>query len=740
MARKTIFDFGAGQVSPRFKGRVDNEMYHKACETLENFRVWPTGGIERVPGTKYIASKTSPLRLFTLKLANDENYVLAWEVRNDNYDEEPTSSDFSARPDQHTIYKVSDKSQVTTGDNHTAFKNLENLQEAQTVQSVNDGHDDWFLFHKQEMPQRLRTIDSGTSWGWAVYDTNDPDGDGTPISSDAQKMNMPGISYGPTGESGVVFRRDGSGANNVNLGYNVSYHHAGVNTPGCATVHQTRLIISGEKDDGNFIVGSKSGDMLNMSPADADGYVYGLAGVSVIYWLAGWTELLVGASNGEWSLGADAIDNANTPNVRQVSNHGSYNRQPLYASGRLLFVERGGGTIREMLFDNNQQTYNARNLCGLAGSILGTSPMQAWTFQASPVPTVWVVRGDGKIAMMTYDVDQRVIAWNTVDVGRTAGDEAFVESICCVPNGFEDEVWISVKRKEDSGYVRHIEYFSTFNRLDKTEPYYVFSGKEVTGQTDVYLTSIAVDGSTKAVTCTVSGGHGLTDNDKIRITGTTKADSSSHEINDLDIDKSGRGIYNAGVINTTTFTLEQPKTPGTIVKGIDADGDDWVAVTSGSGKIEVVVNKVTGLDHLNGDTVSLTGDGSELGQGVVSSGEVALGSYFKKANAGLGVDAICKPLGLDTVDDFGNPRVIKKVKARMIDSNCLQVGPDEDNLDDVSFRKKTDNMNEAPSTSSEIVEISIAGKVSSTGRVVLKAKKESGMSCNIVGLVTEHEV
>ena len=29
----------------------------------------------------------------------------------------------------------------------------------------------------------------------------------------------------------------------------------------------------------------------------------------------------------------------------------------------------------------------------------------------------------------------------------------------------------------------------------------------------------------------------------------------------------------------------------------------------------------------------------------------------------------------------------------MIDSNSLQVGPDEDNLDDVSFRKKSDNMN-----------------------------------------------
>ena len=119
---------------------------------------------------------------------------------------------------------------------------------------------------------------------------------------------------------------------------------------------------------------------------------------------------------------------------------------------------------------------------------------------------------------------------------------------------------------------------------------------------------------------------------------------------------------------------------------------------------------------------------------------MALGSFYKKATAGLGVDAICKPLGLDTVDDFGEPRTIKKVKARMIDSNSLQVGPDEDNLDDVSFRKKSDNMNEAPSTSSEIVEISIAGKVSSTGNIVLKAKKESAMSCNIVGLVVEHEM
>ena len=722
MPRKTIFDFGAGQVSARFKGRIDHEFYHKACETLQNFRVWPTGGIERVPGTKYLASKSYPVRLFPLKLSTDENYVLAWEVRNPGTSE-PTDDD---NPDWHTIYKVSDKTQVTTGQNYTHFKDLASLQEAQTVQTVSEGHDDWFLFHKQEMPQRLRTIDSGAAFGWAIHSAAGG------LSADQLKINRPGIEFGDTEEKGVAFRYDSSGATNSDLGYDVNFHHAGSITPGCATVHQTRLILSGLKDDGNDINASDGGNILDFSVADTKGYSYALAGVSVIYWMAGWAELLVGAANGEFSLGSEAISNTTGPLVRQVSNHGSYNRQPLYASGRLLFVERGGGQVRELLFDDNQKTYNAKNLCTLAGSILGTLPMQAWAYQATPVPTVWVVRGDGKLAMMTYDVENNLIAWNTVEVGRTVGDEAFVESVCCVPNGFEDEVWISVKRKEDSGYVRHIEYFSTFNRLDKTEPYYVFSGKEIKGQDDVSISNFTLESGTDYV-CRVHvpAGHGLSNGQHVRITKTTASD---HQILDDNCDL-GRGIYKVGDVNASNwFHLKHSS-------DANVKGEGWPVGTIG-GTIEVVVNEVTGLDHLNGDKVTVTGNGSQISpdQKTVAAGKVALGSFYKKATAGLGVDAICKPLGLDTVDDFGEPRTIKKVKARMIDSNSLQVGPDEDNLDDVSFRKKSDNMNEAPSTSSEIVEISIAGKVSSTGNIVLKAKKESAMSCNIVGLVVEHEM
>ena len=75
----------------------------------------------------------------------------------------------------------------------------------------------------------------------------------------------------------------------------------------------------------------------------------------------------------------------------------------------------------------------------------------------------------------------------------------------------------------------------------------------------------------------------------------------------------------------------------------------------------------------------------------------------------------------------------------MVESNCLQVGPDEDNVAAVTFRQIVDKMDEAPSLSSEIVERSITQKVSKTGKIVLRAPKESNMACNIAGLVVEYE-
>lgn len=54
--RKIIPSFATGEISPRATSRVDFDKYHAGCETLENFLIYPQGGVTRRPGTRYVAT------------------------------------------------------------------------------------------------------------------------------------------------------------------------------------------------------------------------------------------------------------------------------------------------------------------------------------------------------------------------------------------------------------------------------------------------------------------------------------------------------------------------------------------------------------------------------------------------------------------------------------------------------------------------------------------------------------
>jgi hypothetical protein len=50
-----INDFSAGELDPKFRGRPDTDIYHKGCQTLENFIPLSGGNATKRAGTKYIA-------------------------------------------------------------------------------------------------------------------------------------------------------------------------------------------------------------------------------------------------------------------------------------------------------------------------------------------------------------------------------------------------------------------------------------------------------------------------------------------------------------------------------------------------------------------------------------------------------------------------------------------------------------------------------------------------------------
>jgi hypothetical protein len=109
---------------------------------------------------------------------------------------------------------------------------------------------------------------------------------------------------------------------------------------------------------------------------------------------------------------------------------------------------------------------------------------------------------------------------------------------------------------------------------------------------------------------------------------------------------------------------------------------------------------VSGLDHLEGETVNVLADGSAHPQVVVSSGAVALSRAASKVVIGLPAPAYLKIMPLETGSQLGTSVGsvfrIAKVTLRLIDSLGGRVGPSEDVGDVLSYRVNRDAMDAAP--------------------------------------------
>lgn len=73
-----VTNFQAGELSPRLEGRIDLQKYNSGAQKLENMLVFPQGGITRRPGTKYAgASKDGgKVRLIPFEFSDEQAYVL----------------------------------------------------------------------------------------------------------------------------------------------------------------------------------------------------------------------------------------------------------------------------------------------------------------------------------------------------------------------------------------------------------------------------------------------------------------------------------------------------------------------------------------------------------------------------------------------------------------------------------------------------------------------------------------
>ena len=72
-------NFPGGEISPKLFGRVDLAKYTQSCKTVQNYIVFPHGGLTKRSGTRFIAEckdSTNNKRLIPFVFSTTQAYVL----------------------------------------------------------------------------------------------------------------------------------------------------------------------------------------------------------------------------------------------------------------------------------------------------------------------------------------------------------------------------------------------------------------------------------------------------------------------------------------------------------------------------------------------------------------------------------------------------------------------------------------------------------------------------------------
>ncbi|MCE3246799.1 MAG: hypothetical protein K0R41_624, partial [Geminicoccaceae bacterium] len=374
----TQTDFSAGELDPRMLGRTELRSYLSGAAKLRNVVVETTGGVRRRPGLAYVANAAGRGRLVAMETGPDQAYLLAF-------------SDFQVKVFRNGVLRAA----VATPWNEAQVAQIAWAQRKQSL----------LLTHPDVRPQRL-TRESDTVWTiapWQFAQIGSPAVSSEPfarfadpdvgIQSSAATGTVTLVTSEPVFVAehlGGIVRIAGKQIQLTNIQTSTQAVGLVLQDPVITTAttdwdelafsdargwpvsvsfHQDRMVIGGSRDLPNGLWLSKTGVHFNFDLGT------GLADEAIAFRLAANNEptvrslmpdrqLQVFTSVGEWVVSGEPLTPENIQ-VQQQSRIGSpRDRQvpPRDVDGATLFAARNGREIREFLFVDTEQAYQAADL------------------------------------------------------------------------------------------------------------------------------------------------------------------------------------------------------------------------------------------------------------------------------------------------------------------------------------------------------------------------------------------
>lgn len=717
MAEYSQVSFASGELAPSLYARVDQARYITGLKTCRNFFVMKHGGAANRPGTKYIAATknaSETVRLIPFIFNSDQTYVLEFGNLYIRFYKDGSQLQSGGSP-----YEIS------TPYAEADLPNLKYVQSGDTITIVHPSYAPRELVRSADTSWSLSTITFASALSaptllyqptGVVIDTTKPligykitavsatgeeslasstiaphqtDVNSTPISfgwnsvtdaifykvyrfvtalAGSTTYNLEGGLIGTT--SGTLFQDVGQTADVEQAPEDQSLFSATDDYPGAVTYAQNALFFANSNNNPETVWKSRIGsykNFLRKYPLAADDSInFPLLGrkVSRILHLLENDRLLAFTSESEWIVrGNDAgVIIPTAINQRQQTENGSGSLRPIVVNGTVLYLQARGNIVRDFLFDFELESYRGNDLTVFSAHLFEDKTIVDWDYQQTPHSIVWAVRSDGTLLGLTYIREHSMVAWHRHDF-----ENGTVENVIVVPEGDKEYLYLVIKRTIDGSTVRYIERFNNRFFSEIEDAIFVDS-------------SVTFDGrnTNTSHTMTLSGGSDWDHDETLTLT------SSDSYFVSGDV---GNAIHLTGSDGTIIRFLIKGFTSDTIVTGqVDIDVPTVMQSVAISDWTKAIT-ALTGLDHLEGESVSIIADGfvinsvnnEDYGGATVSGGAITLSRPYGVIHVGLPITADIETLNL-TKNGFpsrGNDKNISAVNAFVEQSRGVFAGTKE---------------------------------------------------------------
>lgn len=444
--------------------------------------------------------------------------------------------------------------------------------------------------------------------------------------------------------------------------------------PKACCVYQQRLIMGGDEENLEAMYASRPAyhnNFLRDYPLSADSsltFKSGTTGKAEVLRMVDNGGLLVFTTVGIYQhIGA-----LNPANV-SLEKKGNWTIEetipPLEVPGGLLFVDKSTNTVRNLIFSNEAGGFPGEEVSIFSNHLFVNKKIVSWAFQDGDTPLVWVVMNDGSLLSLTYQREHKMQAWAHHD-----SDKAFFESVTVSKNlQGKSTVYFIVKRGDN----RYIERVTDRFVADLKQYVGMDSAISIGGVT---LKALSGGATFNIYPVTPDDWDGPLSLQCDLAAFTNTADNGAAGSIFRFFDKDGSAID----LKVTTF-ISFTEVIVDVVNGLEFPSEQNLNIA-----IYKTYNVITGLDHLDGKSVSVLADGyviasplntiEQLPEIIVAGGSITLPADIRGAfiHIGLPFASDGETLDIDTVEQkptLLESIIVNKVYAKVHKTRGLYFGP-----------------------------------------------------------------